>query len=102
MKGQAYKGLFQYNEAIKYFASILQKDISEFIGGLQNIAYLYKNLSDYSNALRYFEAAHAIDSSFITAKLEIAGIQFALENYDEAKKYLFALLSERHQQPFIL
>jgi tetratricopeptide (TPR) repeat protein len=84
LKGNAYKGLFRYTDAIKEFENVLKIDTIHYQSIIE-LANLHKQLGNYAQSLLYFNKAYKLRSANATI-IEQANIYFLLENYKKALK----------------
>ncbi|MDP4209634.1 MAG: hypothetical protein Q8928_12545 [Bacteroidota bacterium] len=83
LKGTALKGLLKYPEVIYTFEWALGIDSSGY-QTYMGIALCHKALSNYNKALSNFKKAKALNPENIVIPIEIAGILYVSENYEQA------------------
>jgi tetratricopeptide (TPR) repeat protein len=89
LRGNAYKGLFRYAEAIKEFETVLKSDSNHYQSVIE-LANLNKQVGNYTQSLLYLTKAYRAKPTDATI-IEQANIYFLLENYKKATSlYLFA------------
>jgi tetratricopeptide (TPR) repeat protein len=83
LKGNAYKGLYQFSQAIDAYKKVLAYDTTN-IRTIIDIAHTYKQIPDNENAMKYYALASSYDTSNLAFKMEIANCKFSMDFCSEA------------------
>lgn len=106
--GNCYFQIGDYAEADRYFHRALAiheatEHISNKAGVYTNLGILYVAMKDYPKAIEalltsinLYEGLNK-ESRLVNAKAEIAGAFFAHEDYDQASKHCYQILSAKHE-----
>jgi tetratricopeptide (TPR) repeat protein len=101
LTGTAYKGLYQFSNAIESYKKVLAKDTAD-TKTIIEIANTYKQIPDNENAIRYYVLAAKYDTANIAFNYEIANCKFALDQYPEALSDYRAIFKQDTSNLFLL
>jgi len=93
LKGRILINYENYNSAIKYFLTYLEKKNEPLnLTAFSNLAYCYFQIEDYQKALEYYQKYHNYDNSNIEVLLNIAYLFGYLGKSDSAINYYNKIL----------
>jgi len=86
LKGCAYVGMRQYEEAILCFESAVSLD-SENFGALNNLGYCFRKSNRLQESARSYRRSIEINPSLLVAYCNLGNVLIDMEQYDEAIAY---------------